>query len=274
MCRVRNDRMPRRRRALTLVEMLLAISILGITAGALTGLALSVQQGATYSQGYSTVTQHARVALERITRTVGQAYAAGDYPGAVVVYDAVGSWQFPDTLVVWSPSGTPANPSGPPLLGELVIYCPDPSNPNRLLEVTAPGSSVPVPLNDASLNTAAWRAEIKSLASGNSANAVQLTELVRAAQLDAGTRRAAVRFAVDMRPSDSEWAACQAQPTLWDSLAWPQGLGGSQTGLRQVGVRVELQLLPDSWAGQLDPQAQQTVPFLGSATLSYALLHP
>lgn len=254
--------------------MLLAISILGITAGTLTGLALSVQQGTAYSQGYSTATQHARVTLERISRTVSQAYAAGNYPGAVVVYETVGSWQFPDTLAVWSPKGAPANPGGPPLLRELVFYCPDPANPNRLLEVTAPGSAVAVPFDAASLNTAAWRTQIKSLASGGSGNPVLLTDLVRSAQYNASTVRAAVRFAADMRPTDSEWAACQAQPSLWSSLSWPLGLGGAQTGVRQVAVRVELQMLPDSWSGQLDPQAQQTIPYLGSASLSYTLVHP
>jgi prepilin-type N-terminal cleavage/methylation domain-containing protein len=268
-------RLPRQAcRGLTLVEMLLAISILGITAGALTGLALSVQQGTTYSQDYSTATQHARVALERISRTVRQAYAAGAYPGAVVVYDAVGAWQFPDTLVVWHPNGAPVNAGGPPLLSEVVIYCPDPANPNRLLEVTVPGNSSPIPLNAASLNTAGWRAQIKGFASGGGANQVLLTDLVRPAQLDANTLRAAVRFAADMHPTDSEWTACQAQPSLWSSLGWPQGLGGAQTGLRQVAIRVELQLLPASLAGQTDPQAQQTVPFLGSAAFSYVLAHP
>ncbi len=275
MCPLRSRTSLRARGGLTLVEMLLAISILGITAGTLTGLALSVQQGTSYSQGYSTATQHARVSMERVTRTVSQAYATGNYPGAVVVYDAIGSWQFSDTLLVWSPKGAPANPSGPPLLGELVIYCPDPANPNHLLEVTAPGSTVAVPFNAASLNTTAWRTQIKSLASGGSGGkSVLLTELVRSAQYNASTVRAAVRFVADLRPTDNEWTACQTQPSLWSSLSWPQGLGGAQTGVRHVAVRVELQMLPDSWSGLLDPQVQQTVPFLGSSALSYTLVHP
>ena len=263
-----------KRRGLTLVEMLLAISILGITAGTLTGLALAVQQGTSYSQGYSTATQHGRVALERITRAVGAATATDVYPGAVVVYDLLGTWRFPDTLVVWRAAGAPANPLGPPLAGELVIFCPDPANPNQLLEVTMPGDVTPVPVNDASLNTPAWRTQIKTWAAAASSNKVLLTDLVRAAQYDANTLRAAVRFESDMHPTANEWSACLAQPALWSSLNWPQNLGGSQAGLRQVSVRVELQLLPDSFQGQLDPNAQQTVPFLASAAFSYALQHP
>lgn len=262
------------RRGLTLVEMLLAIAILGITAGTLTVLALAVQQGTTYSQGYSTATQHGRVALERISLAVSKATATDVYPGAVVVYDILGTWQFPDTLVVWRPGGAPANLQGPPLAGELTIFCPNPANPNQLLEVTMPGDATPVPLNDASLNTPSWRTQIKTWATSAAANQVLLTDLVRAAQFDSATTRAAVRFATDMHPTSSEWSACQATPSLWNTLNWPQGLGGSQAGLRQVSVRCELQLLPDSFQGQLDPQAQQTVPFLGSTSFSYALLHP
>lgn len=265
---------PSSRRGLTLVEMLLAISILGITAGTLTGLALAVQQGTTYSQGYSTATQHARVTLERISLAVSRATATDLYPGAVVVYDVLGTWQFPDTLVVWRPGGAPANPQGPPLAGELVIFCPNPANPDQLLEVTMPGNATPVPLNDAALNTPGWRAQIKTWASSAAGNQVLLTDLVRAAQFDSATTRAAIRFQTDMHPSSSEWSACLATPSLWNTLNWPQGLGGSQAGLRQVSVRCELQLLPDSFQGQLDPQAQQTVPFLGSTSFSYALQHP
>lgn len=254
--------------------MLLAISILAITAGTLTGLALAVQQGTTYAQDYSTATQHGRVAMERMTRAISEATAADAYPGAVVVYSTLGTWRFPDTLAVWRPNGAPANPAGPPLASELVIFCPDPANPNQLLEVTIPGDNTPVPLNDASLNTPTWRAQIKAWASSAASNKVLLTDLVRAAQYDANTLRGAVRFETDMRPTSSEWSACQAQPALWNSLNWPQGLGGSQAGLRQVSVRIELQLLPKSLAGSLDPQAQQTVPFLASAAFSYALVHP
>lgn len=271
---LRRDGRTGTRSGLTLVEMLLAISILGITAGTLTALALAVQQGTTYSQDYSTSTQHGRVALERITRAVSGATATDAYPGAVVVYDLLGTWRFPDTLVVWRPNGAPANPSGPPLASELVMFCPDPVNPNQLLEVTMPGDGTPVPLNDASLNTPIWRTQIKTWASAASSNKVLLTDLVRAAQYDSNTNRAAIRFETDMHPTSSEWSACQAQPTLWSSLNWPQGLGGAQAGLRQVSVRVELQLLPNSFKGQLDPQAQQTVPFLASAAFSYALQHP
>ena len=268
MYRVRNQAA---RRGLTLVELLLAVSILGIMAGALTGLASAVQQSSGYSQGYGTATQHARVTFERISRTVGEATATDQYPGAVVVSTTVSGFGYPDMLVVWHPNGAPANAAGPPLLSEVVIYCPDPSNPYQLLEVTLPGNSTSIPLNSASLNTPGWQSQLASLVTSPSSNRVLLTNLVRAASVNNANLRAAIRFETEMHPTDSEWAVYQEGTAAWNSLSWAQGICGSQTGLRQVAVRCEVQLLPQQAAGTLDPTSQQAIPFLGSSSFCYQL---
>lgn len=270
----RSVAVPRERRirfGLTVVELLLSMAILAIMAGALATLGFSVQQCATYTQAYGTTTQHGRVAIERISRMVSGATAVGVYPGAVVMSTQVGTWTYPDTLLVWHPNGPPANPAGPPLLGELVIYCPNPANPYQLLEVTAPGNTQPVPFNDAGLNVPAWQTTIQNLAQSPSSNIVLLTDLVRAGQLDNVHSRAAVRFACEMHPTEAEWSAYQSGSATFTSLSWPQGLCGSQTGVRQVSIRMELQLLPATAAGQPDASGQLAIPFLGSAALSYTL---
>src|SRR5258708_17011820 len=45
--------------------------------------------------------QHARVTVERISRTVGEATATDQYPGAVVVSTTLSGFGYPDMLVVW-----------------------------------------------------------------------------------------------------------------------------------------------------------------------------
>ena len=129
MCRTREAR----RRGLTLIELTFAVLIMAMVTGALVGALHAVQLANEYGQGYGTATQHARVALDRIDRAVNEAYGTLNYPGVWVTADTDGSWTFPDTVVIWHPGGTPANPAGPPLVQELTIVCPDPAAPNDLI---------------------------------------------------------------------------------------------------------------------------------------------
>lgn len=258
------------RSGLTLVELLLAVSIMTVMAGVLGALATAAHQSAAYSHGHGMATQHARVAVERIAGTVSRATATEGYPGAVVLWEEADGWRFPDTLVVWHPSGPAANPAGPPLMNELVIFCPDPDSPYQLVEVTAPGDTRPVPLNE-TLNDDAWRAELKSVARSSTSRKVVLTNLLRAGALDGGSPRAAVRFECRLSPTSSQWASYMAGTASFSDLPWPQGMYGSRTGLRQVWVRIELQLLPEQAAGRADPHGELAIPFFGSASLYYAM---
>ena len=69
-------------RGLTLLELLVAMSIMAMVVVSLGTLANGVQQGFDYTEGHSTATQHARVTLERITRSVREAQASEQFPGA------------------------------------------------------------------------------------------------------------------------------------------------------------------------------------------------
>ncbi len=264
------------RRGMTLLELMLAMTIMMMVVGVLAGLARTSQQGFEYSEGYGIATQHARVVLDRIAKSVSEATANDQFPGCIVVAETVGAYRYPDTLVVWHPSsGTPANPAGLPLYRELIIYCPNPNNPLQLVEITAPTNGGTVP--DVS-NQAAWRTALSSLKKSTSTNVVELSPLLRACSTDnsgsSSTMRGGARFEVRLRPSDADWAAYKAGTITWKDLPWVQGIYGPQTGLRQVWVRTELQMMPGvDWVAS-DSAAAQPVPFFGSAALYYNLSHP
>jgi len=255
---------------MTLLELLLAISIMAMVVGTLGALARGVQEGYTYTEGHGTATQHARVVLERITATVREATTSPEFPGALVVSEEESGWEFPDTLVVWHPDGAPADPGGLPRYNELVIYCPDPSLANRLVEMTVPGDTRPVPPPE---STSQWETEIEAVKSGARRRTMMLTDLLRTGRVEEGalgSRRGAARFAVRLRPSQEEWQQFQDGQIDWDDLAWVQGIYGSQTGLRQAWVRIELQLMPGDQAAA-DSASTTPVPALGSAALYYEL---
>ncbi len=158
-----------RRQAFTLLELMVAMTVMLMVVGALAGLARTVEQGYEYSEGYGIATQHARIALDRIAQNVCQATANEQFPGCLVVAESVNSYGYPDTLVVWRPGGdasnptglgrTPADPSGLPRYNELLIYCPDANNPNQFVELTAPGNSQTAPAVD---DAAGWQAALSA----------------------------------------------------------------------------------------------------------------
>ena len=131
----------RKRRGMTLLELLVSMSVMLLVVGTLAGLAKGVQLSFEHGEAYGTVTQHARVALERIARTANEARANRQFPGFLVVAETEGSWRFPETLVVWRKTAPPAA-ADVPKVSELVLYCPDRGFPNILLEITVPGDTV------------------------------------------------------------------------------------------------------------------------------------
>lgn len=254
----------------TLIELLLAMLIMAMVVGALAALTKGVQLANEYGEGYGTATQHARITAERINRAVAGAYAKSLYPGVWVTQDTVGQWAYPDTLVVWSPSGAPANPSGPPLVQELLIFCPDPAVAGSFVQLNVPGDTRTVPTTTpATVNTF-----IDSLKTSSTANKVQLTNLLRMA-VPSGTTsspaRGAVRFVVNYTPSVSAWNSYLAGTLPWSSLNWSQGMHSQITGTRQVWVRYELQLNPGATWVAGNSAGAITIPFLGSASLYYGM---
>ena len=254
-----------------MLELLIALSVMVMVVGTLAALSKAVQLSAEYSNGYGTATQHGRVCLERISRTVNEATANEQFPGFLVLAEETGGWRFPDTLVVWHPQLAPADPDGLPRFDELVIYCPNPASPGQLLEITAPSDSRQVP---AAGDLAAWAAAVESIRQSSASQKIPLTDLLRTALVadaSSATLRGAVRFESRLRPSQIQWTQYQNGTLAWEDLPWVQGIYGSQTGLRQAWLRMELQLLPSEGLSGDDPTDQQATAFLGSAAVYYEM---
>ncbi len=261
----------RRKSSMTLLELLVAMSVMVLIAGTLGGLAIGVQQGYDSAQQYGIATQHARVALERITRTVSQATASEQFPGFLVLAETHGSWRFPDTLVVWRPTGAAAEPNGRPRFNELVIYCPDMQFPNRLLEITVPGDQRVTPPAD---DNASWSAEVAAIRNSSTAKKVLLTDLLRTCMLTETSPpqvRGALRFESNLRPSESQWAAYKAGTIQWRNLSWVQYIYGNRTGLRQAWMRMEMQIAVQQNAAGNQSGSGVVIPFYGSAAVYYPL---
>lgn len=261
---------------MTLLELMIAMTIMAMVVAAIGGLARTVQQGFEYSEGYGVATQHARVILDRIAQNVSRATANEQFPGCIVVAESVNAYRYPDTLVIWRPSGSPANPTGLPLYCELVIYCPNPTSPNQFVDMTAPTDTGVVPAVD---NQAAWQSAMTALKRSPTTKIVVLSNLLRSCSTSASgggssTMRGAARFETRLRPSSTDWANYKTGVVTWMNLPWVQGIYGSQAGLRQVSVRMELQFVPGvEWTAS-NSAAAQAVPFFGSAALYYNLPHP
>jgi hypothetical protein len=250
-----------------LIELLIASAVMAMTMAALAALGKAVQVNAAYGDGHGQAVQHARVAIERITRMAREATASPSFPGFLVLTEAEAGWRFPDTVVIWHPSGSPVDPNGLPRFNELIIYCPDPEDPHQLVEITAPSDTRTVPaLSD--LTT--WASRIDGIKNASSSQMVMLTDLMRSCPVGTGFR-GAVRFESRLRPSAEEWTSYQAGDLDWDDLPWVQGLYGSKTGLRQAWLRIELQLMPGATVIGDDPGGQQAMAFLGSAALYFQM---
>jgi prepilin-type N-terminal cleavage/methylation domain-containing protein len=252
----------------TLAELLVATAVTTILVMAIGALTLAVQSGSQYSYEESLATQHARVSIERIEQAVQGAAATLESPGFVALEETVGSWRFPDTLVVWKAD---SNDDSIPQVGELVVFCPNPDDPSQLVEISDPGNGSTVP---ALSDTSAIQTVIDALKVGANSTKTVLTPLLRTASISASEApRGAIRFEVRWQPTAEQWAEFVAGDTEWSQLPWAQGIHSNSTGLRQAWMRCELQLLPTESEVVALPDAR-TVTFFGSAALYYQVTKP
>lgn len=265
-----HSRGQRRARGLTLIELLIATSVLALVVGTLSALSIGVEQGYEYAEGYGTATQHARIALERIMRSAEGATTSEQFPGLIVVADYDSGSRFPETLVVWHPAGAAADSNGLPRFNELVVFCPDWYIPGNLVEITVPTDTRTVP---AVTDQTTWAAEVLAIRKSAAAQKVTLTPLLRTCLVSQSPLkwRGAVRFESRLRPSDDQWARYKAGTAQWADLNWVQGIYGQKTGLRQAWLRTELQLMPGGAWSATNAAAQVAAPFFGSAAIYYEM---
>jgi hypothetical protein len=237
-------------------------------------LGAAAQQTNQYTQARAAAQQHARVSLERMQRIIREATVAPNYPGIAVVYDQIGTYLYPDTLIVWHPaSGTPANAAGPPLVSECVFYCPDPANPSQLVELTAPTNLNTLSLDPTVLNTTSGRTTVNSIKTASSSVKTLLTDLLRTFNPSGSSSatRGCVRFNYELNPSAAEWTSYKAGSLLWKNMSWPTVMYSSAYGTRHIRVQIELHLVAHERVGSTDNVGLLAYPFFGSATLHQGL---
>src|SRR5262245_39708411 len=143
------------RAGMSLAELTLSMAIMTMVAMTIGTMALAVQSATTYTRGQSTAMQHGRVILDRLDRTLQAATVSESFPGCMALSWTDGSNSFPDTLIIWKPTGTAADPTGVPRANELVIIRPDPSKPASLIEITNPSEAATTTYP--STDTTNWR---------------------------------------------------------------------------------------------------------------------
>ncbi len=217
-----------RRRGLTLMELLWAISVTATVAALMAVLASAVSTSGTYVREAQTAAQQALAAMEHIKRLVGSAYATAQEPGVTVIRSWEGMWQFPDTLVIWLPQGEPANPQGPPLVEELVLICPDPLQPEHLIQVRAVGDQRTVSLWD--LNTSFWQAELERIKKDPNSQRLLLCQGLRTANVNDVMEDSPTGF--PSNPDDPvlfQWGPSHPRLPILPSGFDPSGPGGAST---------------------------------------------
>ena len=262
-----------RRTGMTLVELLAASAITVLMVGTLGALSLAVQNTNQYQFSRSLSLQHAQVVILRLQRQLQRATANDQFPGFAVFAETVGSESFPNTLVVWTPAGNPANPTGMPLISELYVYCPNPGAQNELWEITKPLDTRTAPSLS---NLTAWQQELADFRTSNQAERVVVTDLLRIGTLrnaggSAVATRTALRFETAQRPSAAQWQQFLANGITWDDLPWVQGIHGRTMGLAQSRCHFEFQLSPGDVQ---DNRRDVAIPFFSSAATYFELKHP
>ena len=150
MCRTTERRLTAFAEGMTLVELLIASSMLLMLAGVWAAWPRPWRPAPTTARGMPMPRSMPAWRLERITREIGGPPPSGTTraspwctrtsPARVPGYAAR----------LASGRRQPVNAAGPPLVSELVIYCPNPQQPEQLLEIRAPNDARTIPLDESS----------------------------------------------------------------------------------------------------------------------------
>ncbi|MCE9528243.1 MAG: prepilin-type N-terminal cleavage/methylation domain-containing protein [Planctomycetales bacterium] len=260
------------RRGFTLPELLCAIAILTVLAGAMGTLAYGVGNANDYCRGQNEAAQHARVVLERIRRNVVNCKASESFPGCMVASSTVGAYSYPDRLLIWKSNGVTAGATEYPRLSDLIVYAYNPSRPIELLEITTTDTTLLASSSNSALN-----AVVDAMLSSNNSTKTIITDRLDIATTGGGSgvkvadlladaaSRGMVRFRIIMSPTDAQWTEYKGGFRTWPNIDWPLDQYGTNFGNRRVSCLTEIQMLAD------DKGEFPAVPFFGSATKVYPL---
>ncbi len=266
------------RRGFTLVELMMGMTITAMLAVVLGGLINAVQTASDHTKGQQTANTQGRVAIERVKYMVSQAgvYQLSGQPtrhGIEVVNHNISVIDFPDVLVVWSGGrGGGMVEAGVlnrlPQVNELVIFAADPTDPERLVEITIPSDSSGIDFDDSDFSD-----DILTLISSIDAEMVLLCDRIRATRFSKWRARlpdlANIRFELSVTPSDDEIAAAVPGSDDWNGLMWAQGIVSGDSGMRQVTLRTEFQVQPNENIPADTYLSSIAIPNFGSASYRY-----
>jgi len=245
---------------------MIASIVVALIVGAMGMMALGVRTNQSISQNAGMAQQHARVVLNRMNHNVSSCTANAAFPGFVVFSEQIGGYTYPDTLVVWKPTATAADPDGLPRWNEVIIYSPDPDSPANFYEITLPSNPATVP---ALTDLLTWQTDLLDARRGTGATRLLMTDLLHFAKPSASTvKHGAVRFDAQLRPSAAEWNAYLASTLAWANMNWVQDIYSPDNGLRQNWCRIEMQLRGG------DNSTDSALPFVGSATVYFQVKRP
>jgi prepilin-type N-terminal cleavage/methylation domain-containing protein len=256
----------------TLAELLCAIAILTILAGAMATIFYGVGDANNFCRGQNEAAQHARVALERIRHNVLACKASENFPGCMVASTNASSYDFPDRLLIWKSDGVTAGATEYPRRSDLIIYTFNSSRPNELLEITTTDTTALIGSSNTYLNSV-----VDSILSAGNATKTVITDRLDIATTGTSTNvrlaelltdnasRGMLRFRVIMSPSAAQWSEYKAGTRTWTNLDWPLDQYGTNFGNRRVSCLTELQMLAE------DTGEDPSVPFFGSVTKIYQL---
>jgi hypothetical protein len=258
------------RSGMTLVELTVAVSVMSLVVVVLAGIMTAVDTARRHVEGLHEATALGRFAIGRVHDAVNRTgtYRIGTgatVPGIKVVWTD----GRPETLVLWTGGRETSLAEQSPLsrrprANELVIVTPDPAEPTRLVEIVVPSAADEVDFTASSFAT-----RVRQLISSANAEKVTLCNRLRVVRSpeDAEARLAAVRFEQEATPADEQLAATASGGTAWRALPWAGGISTSTSGLRQVALRVEIQVV--SFGSAHVSAEAPALPVFGSAVRRY-----
>jgi hypothetical protein len=257
----------------------MASTITAMMSIVLGGLVMAVQTAWQHSNGLEEAGTQGRTTIERIEYMISHAglYRANGQPttlGLAVVTHRWSLFDLPDALVVWSGGRMGGMAAAGvqqrlPRADELVIYTPDPKDPQRFVEITVPGNTSSIDFRSSSFNpTILSLIESRQAESTLLCDRIRLSRLQQWAQYDESVV-ANVRFELSLTPSDGDLASTAPGTSTWNGLMWSQGIVAGDSGMRQATVRMEMQIEPSDETPPGTEYTAVAIPFFGSASYRY-----